>query len=166
MINNVSLLYSITSKIRSQEKWNTAEKCTILIDDNEERIKIPTFSVRLNLISTDNILSNQRLKTMSATITYIKPNSKSLSQDNLNIMDELTELFDEYIELKTRKIPILSKDYLNDNSIFKMTFKFVDSKSEQNEKPDYTYDDLMRIVNFTVNVNDKTVKKFTLTDEI
>lgn len=165
MINDVSLLYAITNKIRAEEKWNTKEKCGILIDDNEEQIKVPTFSVRLNLMGTDNIIANQRMKTMSATITYIKPNSKSLTLDNLNIMDDLTELFDEYLELKTRKIPILSKDYLNNNSIFKMTFKFVDSKATRNEKPDYTYDDLMKVVNFTVNVNDKIIKKFTVTDK-
>lgn len=164
MINNISLLTGVSKAIRSVEKWDSKKKMDILITDNKQNISMPTLSIKVTLLPVTNILSNLRLKTVNIFITYINPSPKNglyPQEDNLNMMDDLTELFDEYLELKTRKLPIISKDYLADNSVFKIQLKYPDDKSSENERPDYTYDDLIEIINAKVNVNDKPMPSIT-----
>lgn len=164
MINNISLLTAISKTIRSVEKWDSKKKMDILITDNKKDISMPTFSIKVSLISSDNILSNLRMKVANIFITYINPNPQNNlfpQEDNLNIMDDLVELFDEYLITKTRKLPIISKDFLSDNSIFKIQLKYPDDKSIENERPDYTYDDLIEVINAKVNVNDKATTSIT-----
>ena len=168
MINEVSILTGVAKTIRSFEKWDSKKKMDILITDNKKDISIPTLSIKLDWLSTDNILSNLTFKIVNIFITYVNPNPKNglyPQEDNLNTMDDLTELFNEYLELKTRKLPIVSKNYLNGNSVFKIQLRFPDDKSTRNERPDYTFDDLMEAINVEVDVNDKELTTFTFTNK-
>lgn len=168
MINSVSILTGVAQTIRSLDKWNSKDKMDILITDNKKDIYMPTLSIKVDWLSTDNILSNLTFKIVNIFITYINPtveNGLYPQEDNLNTMDELTELFNEYLILKTRKLPIMSKNYLNDNSVFKIQLKFPDDKSSKNERPDYTYDDLMEVINARVLVNDKEIPSFTFSNK-
>ena len=94
MINEVSILTGVAKTIRSFEKWDSKKKMDILITDNKKDISMPTLSIKLDWLSTDNILSNLTFKIVNIFITYVNPNPKNglyPQEDNLNIMDDLTE---------------------------------------------------------------------------
>ena len=62
MINEVSILTGVAKTIRSFEKWDSKKKMDILITDNKKDISMPTLSIKLDWLSTDNILSNLTFK--------------------------------------------------------------------------------------------------------
>ena len=69
----------------------------------------------------------------------------------------MEELFDEYIEVGGRCLPIGSKKPMDndDNITLQMTLKYYDSKGEKaQETPDATYTALMELLHLKVNAED------------
>ena len=69
-------------------------------------------------------------------------------------MDNLTELFDSSIQIDKSYLPIIRKDYLDNNSIFKMTIKYYDNKSIENIPIEDKWDELMEVIKVKYKVKE------------
>ncbi|NFR85671.1 hypothetical protein FDE85_02505 [Clostridium botulinum] len=145
MIENVELLYSVCKTLKDRFPKNN-----ILIDDNKKEITVPTFSVKIKPLKSTNHF-NFRKKLYNIYITFVE--DVKTQENSLQMLDNLTELFDECIYVSSRALPILNKD-INDNEDcinFMMTLNFYDGKAEPvPETPDATYDKLMGILKLNI----------------
>ncbi|NFO30950.1 hypothetical protein FDB41_11780 [Clostridium botulinum] len=145
MIENVELLYSVCKTLKDRFPKNN-----ILIDDNKKEITVPTFSVKIKPLKSTNHF-DLRKKLYNIYITFVE--DAKTQENSLQMLDNLTELFDESIYVKSRALPILNKD-INDNEDclnFMMTLNFYDGKAEPvPETPDATYDKLMGILKLNI----------------
>ena len=144
MIENVTLLYSITKTLKDNFPKNN-----ILIDDNEEEIKVPTFHVKVSPLKNKNQF-NLRNKLLNIHISFIEKVKKQ--ESSLKMIDSLTELFDENIYVNSRALPIIQKDIDNtDDSVnLSMTLNFFDERTNPDVTPDTIYDALMGILKLNI----------------
>ncbi|AIY82168.1 hypothetical protein U728_1081 [Clostridium botulinum 202F] len=146
MIENVELLYSVCKTLKDRFPKNN-----IFIDDNKKEIIIPTFSIKIKPLKSTNHF-NFRKKLCNIYITFVE--DIKTQENSLKMIDDLTELFDEHICVKSRMLPILNKDinYNEDCLNFMMTLNFYDGKAEPvPETPDATYDKLMGILKLNIS---------------
>ena len=144
MIENVALLYSITKTLKDNFPKNN-----ILIDDNEEEIKIPTFTVKISPLKSTNQF-NWRKKLLNIHISFVEKVKKQ--ESSLKMIDSLTELFDENIYVNSRALPIFQKD-INDTDAcvnLSMTLNFYDERTNPDATPDTIYDALMGILKLNI----------------
>lgn len=123
----------------------------ILIDENEEEIKAPTFFVQVNKLSNDQefFLINKRV---NCFVTYITPNDKILTEDKLNMIDDIQNIFTRYITInEKKKIPIFNNDVLDNQNTVRLTTEFYDVPDPVEEN-DY-YEELMSIINIKYETN-------------
>lgn len=144
MIENVAILYSVTKTLKDNFPKNN-----ILIDDNEEEIKIPTFHVKVSPLKSKNQF-NWRNKLLNIHISFIEKVKKQ--ESSLRMMDSLAELFDENIYIDSIALPILEKDINNtDDSVnMTMTLNFFDERTKPDITPDTIYDALMEILKLNI----------------
>lgn len=144
MIENVELLYSITKKLKDNFPKNN-----ILIDDNEEEIKVPTFHVKVSPLKSKNQF-NWRNKLLNIHISFIEKVKKQ--ESSLKMVDDLTELFDESIYVNLRALPIIQKDIndTDDSVNLMMTLNFFDERTNPDVTPDTIYDALMGILKLNI----------------
>jgi hypothetical protein len=145
MIENVSLLYSVCKTLKDKFPSNN-----ILIDENEEEIKVPTFSVEISPLKSNTEFS-RRKKLVNIYISFVE--KKKTQESSLKMIDELIELFDENIYVNSRALPIVDKDIGNtsDSINLTMTLNFYDGKAEPvKDTPDATYDALMGILKLNI----------------
>lgn len=145
IIENVELLYSVCRTLKDRFSNNN-----ILIDDNEKEIKVPTFTVKISPLKNTNEFS-RRKKLINIHISYVEEVKKQ--ETSLKMIDDLTELFDSNIYVKSIALPISEKDIMdtNDSVNLSMTLNFYDGKAEPiPETPDAIYDALMGILKLNI----------------
>lgn len=144
MIENVAILYSVTKTLKDNFPKNN-----ILIDDNEEEIKVPTFHVKVSPLKSKNQF-NWRNKLLNIHISFIEKVKKQ--ESSLKMMDSLAELFDENIYIDSIALPILEKDIndTDDSVNMTMTFNFFDERTKPDITPDTIYDALMEILKLNI----------------
>lgn len=144
MIENIALLYSITKKLKDNFPQNN-----ILIDDNEEEIKVPTFSVKISPLKSTNQF-NWRKKLLNIHISFIEKVKKQ--ESSLKMVDDLTEVFDESIYVNLRALPIIQKDIndTDDSVNLMMTLNFFDERTNPDVTPDTIYEALMGILKLNI----------------
>lgn len=144
MIENTALLYSVTKTLKDKFPTNN-----ILIDDNEEEIKIPTFHVKVSPLKSKNQFK-WRNKLLNIHISFIEKVKKQ--ESSLLMIDSLTELFDENIYVNSRALPIIEKDIDNtgDSVNLSMTLNFYDERTNPDVTPDTIYDALMGILKLNI----------------
>lgn len=145
MIENVALLYSVTKTLKDKFPKNN-----ILIDDNEEEIKVPTFSVKISPLKFTNEF-NWRKKLLNIHISFVEKVKKQ--ESSLKMIDDLTELFDSNIYVNLRALPISEKDIKDtDDSVnLSMTLNFYDERTNLDKTPDTFYDALMEILKLNIH---------------
>ena len=158
MIRTVDALLGVCKKLRTKEEWDEYE---ILVDEktddenentDEEVINDnPYFFVQVDMLSSSNCFK-LREKLMNIYIYYIDARKTNISETKLEVMDNLTELFDTNIEIDNRHLPIMRKDYLENNTIFKMSFKYFDDKSIDNIPIEDAWDELMEVIKIKYKV--------------
>lgn len=150
MIRTADVLLGICKQLRTNAEWDNYnividEKTTDEVEETEEDIRNdnPYFSVQVDMLSSSNFFK-LREKLINVYIYYVDArNSKEL---RLNIMDELTELFDTSISVGERHLPIFNKHYLDNNNTFKLTVKYFDDKSKKNTPIEDVWDELMEVI--------------------
>lgn len=144
MIENVAILYSVTKTLKDNFPKNN-----ILIDDNEEEIKVPTFHVKVSPLKSKNQF-NWRNKLLNIHISFIEKVKKQ--ESSLRMMDSLTELFDDNIYVNSIALPILEKDIndTDDSVNMVMTLNFFDERTKPDITPDTIYDALMEILKLNI----------------
>jgi len=151
MIQYVDLLYSVSKTLK--ENYPKA-KVRVNKKKSEKEIKDGLFYVIVSPLDS-KIAFNRREKLLNIYIEYIE-NVKT-QESSLKAQQELEELFDEYIEVNNRCIPISNKRLMDndDNVTLQMTLKYYDSKGEKaQETPDATYTALMELLHLEVNSED------------
>lgn len=151
MIQYVDLLYSVSKTLKVNYP-----KAKVRIDKkkSETEIKNGLFYVIISPLESTTSF-NRREKLLNIYIEYIE-NVKT-QESSLKAQQELEELFDEYIEVDGRCIPISNKRLMDneDNITLQMTLKYYDSKGEKaQETPDATYTALMELLHLEVNAED------------
>lgn len=144
MIENVALLYSVCRTLKDKFPKNN-----ILIDGNEEEIKVPTFHVKISPLKSKTEF-NRRNKLLNIHISYAE---KVIKQERyLKVLDELTELFDDNIYVNSRALPITDKVPNSDSDpvSMTMTLNFYDERTKPDSTPDTIYDDLMGILKLNI----------------
>lgn len=161
MIRTVDTLLSVCKKLRTKTDWDEYE---ILVDEKttdenedtyEETVNDnPYFSVQVDMLnSTDSFKLREKL--INIYIYYIDArNGNNRSERKLDVMDNLTELFDSNIQIDKSYLPIIRKDYLDNNSIFKMTIKYYDNKSIENIPIEDKWDELMEVIKVKYKVKE------------
>ena len=159
MLRTVDITLGVCKNLRTKEKF---DKYEILVDEKttdenedtyEETVNNePYFSVQVDMLNSTNSFK-LRDKLINVYIYYIDArNGNNKSKRKLDVMDELTELFDSSILVNKRHLPIIRKDYLDNNSIFKMTIKYYDDKSIENIPIDDVWDELMEVIKIKYKV--------------
>ncbi|MBW6408970.1 hypothetical protein KYD98_02600 [Clostridium sp. YB-6] len=141
----MELLYSVCKTLKDRFPKNN-----IFIDDNKEEITVPTFNVKIKPLKSTNHFGSRK-KLNNIYITFVE--DVKTQENSLQMVDNLTELFDECIYVKSRALPILNKDIDNNDDClnFMMTLNFYDGKAEPiPETPDATYDKLMGILKLNI----------------
>ena len=151
MIQYVDLLYSVSKTLKENYP-----KAKVRIDKkkSEKEIKDGLFYVIVSPLDSKTAF-NRREKLLNIYIEYIE-NVKT-QESSLKAQQELEELFDEYIEVSGRCLPISNKRFMDneDNITLQMTLKYYDSKGEKaQETPDATYTALMELLHLEVNAED------------
>lgn len=143
MIKYVDILHSVCKTLKENYKQND-----IIIDDTEESIKKPTFSVKIFPLKASEHFKMD-FKKLNVYIEYIE--KKKVSQEKiLEISDNLRMLFRDYVVTGNRKIPILNKEF-NDTT-YKLTIAYYDDNNIVNANDDY--DALMEIINTEFAIDD------------
>lgn len=151
MIQYVDLLYSVAKPLR--ENYPKAE---IRVDKkkSEKEIKDGLFYIIVSPLDSKTAF-NRREKLLNIYVEYIE--EVKTPESSLKAQQELEELFDEYIEISGRCLPIGSKRLMDneDNITLQMTLKYYDSKGEKaQDTPDATYTALMELLRLEVNAED------------
>lgn len=151
MIEYVDLLYSVAKTLRENYP-----KAKIKPDKkkSEEEIKDGLFHVIVSPLDSTTSF-NRRKKLLNIYIEYIE--EVKTQESSLKMQQELEELFDEYIVVGKRYLPIGSKRFIDndDNITLQMTLNYYDSKGEKaQETPDATYTALMELLHLEVNAED------------
>lgn len=151
MIQYVDLLYSVSKTLKENYP-----KAKVRVDKkkSEKEIKDGLFYVIVSPLDSTTAF-NSRKKLLNIYIEYIE-NIKT-QESSLKMQQELEELFDEYIKVSGRCIPISNKRLMDneDNITLQMTLKYYDSKGEKaQETPDATYTALMELLHLEVNAED------------
>nr|DAF94556.1 MAG TPA: tail completion protein [Siphoviridae sp. ct3gT1] len=147
MIQYVDLLYSVVKPLRENYP-----KAKIKIDKKKSEKEIENGLFYVIVSPLDSTTSfNRRKKLLNIYIEYIE--EVKTQESSLKMHQELEELFDEYIVVGKRYLPIGSKRFIDndDNITLQMTLNYYDSKGEKTqENPDDTYEALMEIVKLNI----------------
>ena len=151
MIQYVDLLYSVSKTLK--ENYPKA-KVRVNKKKCETEIENGLFYVIVSPLESKTAF-NRREKLLNIYIEYIE--EVKTQESSLKAQQELEELFDEYIEVSGRCLPINNKRLVDnyDNITLQMTLKYYDSKGEKpQETPDATYTALMKLLHLRVNAED------------
>lgn len=147
MIRYVDLLYSIAKTLNENYP-----KAKIRIDKKKSETEIKNGLFYIIVSPLDSTTSfDRRKKLLNIYIEYVE--EVKTQESSLNIQQDLEELFDEYIVVSERYLPIGAKRLTDndDNITLQMTLNYYDSKGEKaKEKPDATYEALMEIVKLNI----------------
>lgn len=123
----------------------------IYVDDNEKEITVPSFFVEVVPMRMEENFDYLQYKTVNLLIEYI--NIKAMSQDKLQIIDDLNDLIGHGITVKQtngkiRTLPVFNKKpTISDVAIMLVTLEYFDGKAEPMiSQPDRAYDELMGIL--------------------
>lgn len=151
MIQYVDLLYRISKTLK-----DNYPKAKVKVDKKKSEDEIENGLFYIIVSPLDSTTSfNRRKKLLNIYIEYVE--EVKTQESSLKAYQELEELFDEYIEVSGRCLPIVSKRLMDndDNITVQMTLNYFDSKGEKaQETPDATYTALMELLDLKVNVGD------------